>query len=154
MWTCNLKSPSLYVGGVFGHLYKAGAVNSDAQLTNTGKISVTNIDVPAASAFVGGVLGDTLSPISGAQSNCEILAVGLINVGWIMGTPRAAATLATNCKIGGTAYGDYDDEDEAYKEYTLDESNFYNYIYGGTTDWTGVENYDGCTALAAKPTIQ
>ena len=147
----NLKSPSLYVGGVFGHLYKTGAVHSDAQLTNTGNISVTNIDVPAASAFVGGVLGDTLSPITGAQSYCEILAVGLTNVGWIMGTPRAEATLATNCKVGGLAYGDYDSADEFYKQIPITNENFYNYIYGGTTDWSGVENYDGCSLLTAEP---
>ena len=147
----NLKSPSLYVGGVFGHLSKAGAIDSAAQLTNTGNISITNIDAPADKVFVGGVLGDTLSPINGAQSYCEILAVGLTNVGWIMGSPRAAATLATNCKIGGTAYGDYDEADEFYKKIPIEGGNFHNYIYGGTTDWSDVSNYDGCSVLTAKP---
>ena len=149
----NLKSPSLYVGGVFGHLYKAGAVNSDAQLINTGDISISGIDVPNDTAFVGGIVGDTLSPIAGAQSYCTITAENLTNMGWIMGTPRAAETLATNCKVGGIVLGDYDTEDEAYKEINIDNSNFFNYIYGGTTDWSGVDNYDGCSALAAKPTI-
>ena len=149
----NLKSPSLYVGGVFGHLYKAGAVNSDAQLTNTGDISISGIDVPNDKAFVGGIVGDTLSPIAGAQSYCTITAENLTNMGWIMGTPRAAETLATNCKVGGIVLGDYDTEDEVYKEINIDNSNFFEYIYGGTTDWSGVDNYDGCTALAAKPTI-
>jgi hypothetical protein len=36
---------------------------------------------------------------------------------------------------------------------TLDGSNYYDYIYGGTTDWTGNANYDGCTFLSVVPTI-
>ena len=150
----NLKSPSLYVGGVFGHLYKAGAVNSDAQLTNTGDISISGIDVPNETVFVGGIVGDTLSPIAGAQSYCTITTENLTNVGWIMGTPRAAATLATNCKVGGKTLGEYDTEDEVYVEITISDENFFNYIYGGTTDWSGVSNYDGCSALSSKPAIQ
>ena len=155
----NLKSPSLYVGGVFGHLYKAGAIDSAAQLTNTGDISITDIDVPAASAFVGGVLGDTLSPIAGAQSYCTINSGDLTNVGWIMGTPRASATLATNCQIGGhyvVVEKDVEDETMKMKEKLLVEDNYYNYIYGNgqNTDWSGTDNYDGCTLLSAAPSIQ
>ena len=150
----NLKSPSLYVGGVFGHLNKAGVVNSDAQLINTGDISISGIDVPNDKAFVGGIVGDTLSPIAGAQSYCTILAVGLTNVGWIMGTPRAEATLATKCKVGGLAYGDYDEEDEFYKKIPISDKNYFDYIYGGTTDWGTSTNYDGCTPLESKPTVQ
>ena len=111
----------------------------------------------ASTNVLNGVFVDyygSQTPVSGVASYCSILAVGLTNVGWIMGSPRAAATLATNCKLGGTAYGDYDDEDEFYKKIPIDKDNFYNYIYGGTTDWTGVDNYDGCSTLASKPTIQ
>ena len=150
----NLKSPSLYVGGIFAHLYKAGAVDSAAQLTNIGDILIADIDVPAASAFVGGVVGDTLSPIAGAQSYCTITTENLTNVGWIMGTPRAAATLATNCKVGGKTLGEYDKADEVYLEIAISDENFFDYIYGGTTDWSGVSNYDGCSALSSKPAIQ
>ena len=150
----NLKSPSLYVGGIFAHLYKAGAVDSAAQLTNIGDILIADIDVPATSAFVGGVVGDTLSPIAGAQSYCTITTENLTNVGWIMGTPRAAATLATNCKVGGKTLGEYDKADEVYLEIAISDENFFDYIYGGTTDWSGVSNYDGCSALSSKPAIQ
>ena len=148
----NLKSPSLYVGGVFGHLYKAGAIDSAAQLTNTGNISITNIDTPADKVFVGGVLGDTLSPINGAKSFCAIAADDLTNVGWIMGTPRAAATLATNCAVGGYV-SKWHDEDEKFVETLMVENEFHNYIYGNgaNTDWAGTNNYDGCTYLSAKP---
>ena len=148
----NLKSPSLYVGGVFGHLSKAGAIDSAAQLTNTGNISITNIDAPADKVFVGGVLGDTLSPINGAKSFCAIAANDLTNVGWIMGTPRAAATLATNCAVGGYV-SKWHDEDEKFVETLMVGNEFHNYIYGNgaNTDWAGTNNYDGCTYLSAKP---
>ena len=148
----NLKSPSLYVGGVFGHLNKAGAIDSAAQLTNTGNISITNIDAPADKVFVGGVLGDTLSPINGAKSFCAIAANDLTNVGWIMGTPRAAATLATNCAVGGYV-SKWHDEDEKFVETLMVDNEFHNYIYGNgaNTDWAGTNNYDGCTYLSAKP---
>ena len=149
-------SAELSVGGLLGCIDepKLTIKHTSRTITNLGDIELKEVKAVDASTYVGGVVGRSLAPVSGVASYCSILAVGLTNVGWIMGSPRAAATLATNCKIGGTAYGDYDDEDEAYKEYTLDESNFFNYIYGGTTDWSGVDNYDGCTALAAKPTIQ
>ena len=36
---------------------------------------------------------------------------------------------------------------------TLAPENYFNYIYGGTTQWAEGSNYDGCTFLSAKPTI-
>ena len=44
-------------------------------------------------------------------------------------------------------------EDEIYEMDPITETNFFNYIYGSgeATDWTGTDNYDGCTCLSAKP---
>ena len=52
--------------------------------------------------------------------------------------------------------GEYDTEDEEYKTTVLDESNFYNHIFssGENTDWTGTEDYDGCSVLTAKPVVE
>ena len=133
---------------------KAPTIKSGVVLTNTGDITVSDCTLTDANTFVGGIVGKTATAIAGAQSYCDILTVGLTNVGWIMGTPRAEATLATNCKIGGTAYGDYDDEDEFYKKIPISEKNYFDYIYGGTTDWGTSTNYDGCTPLESKPSIQ
>jgi hypothetical protein len=50
---------------------------------------------------------------------------------------------------------EYDEEKEAYVETKkIGSGNFYNYIYGGKTDWSGVSNYDGCSALSAAPTTK
>ena len=34
--------------------------------------------------------------------------------------------------------------------------NYFNYIYGSgvNTDWTGTENYDGCTLIKSSPLAQ
>lgn len=107
---------------------------------------------------VGGIYGHCPSPVEGATSYCTLKVVDIPNaqVGIFSGSARSATSLATNCQIGGIFVGEYDEEDEAYKEYTLDESNFYKYMYGSgdSTDWGESTNYDGCTVLTSKPVIQ
>ena len=77
-------------------------------------------------------------------------------VGLIYGGSRSETCKATDCKVGGsisTSRNVMDDEDIITK---LNSSNYYNYIYGSglNTDWTGTDNYDGCTLLTAAPTIE
>ena len=85
------------------------------------------------------------------------------NVGFITGSLRipevltkgvALQAVVRNCQLGGTWLDDYDGSEEVYIGKKINSSNFYNYIYGGDTDWTGVENYDGCTLLTSKPAIE
>jgi hypothetical protein len=74
-----------------------------------------------------------------------------------MPTPRVpGSVIATNCKIGGSVVDTYDEEEDVYIETKLSSSNFYNYLFGSgkKTDWTGTDNYDGCTYLSSKPAIQ
>ena len=152
----NLKSPSLYVGGIFAHLNKTGVVDSAAQFTNTGDILVSNIDVAAANVFVGGVVGDTLSAINGAQSHCGILAPEGTNASWVLGSARNSESkiLATNCSLGGNTYT-WDDEEEYWKPKALISNNVHNYLYGSgsATVWTGTDNYDGVKFITTKPTV-
>ena len=107
---------------------------------------------------VGGIYGHCPSPVEGATSYCTLKVVDIPNaqVGMFSGSARSETSLATNCQIGGVFVGEYNTEDETYKTTLLNESNFHNYMYGSgeSTDWTGTENYDGCTALTAKPSIQ
>jgi hypothetical protein len=152
----NLKSPSLYVGGIFAHLNKAGVVDSAAQFTNTGDILVSNIDVAANQVFIGGVIGDTLSAINGAQSYCGILAPEGTNTGWVLGSTRNSESkiLATNCSLGGNTY-EWEDEEEYWKPKALISNNVHNYLYGSgsATNWSGTDNYDGVTLITTKPTV-
>jgi hypothetical protein len=52
-----------------------------------------------------------------------------------------------------TSWDTEDSEPRAEGE-KIDSDNFSNYIYGGETDWTGVDGFDGCSALTSKPTVQ
>ena len=146
-------------GGAIGY-DDDNLVHSLNNVVNLTDITVENTKVAetVTSFQVGGVFGYCSSPVEGATSYCTIKVVDIPNaeVGMFSGSARSATSLATNCKIGGIFVGEYDEEDEAYKEYTLDESNFYKYMYGSgdSTDWSGTENYDGCTVLTSKPTIQ
>ncbi|MBR0339715.1 MAG: hypothetical protein IIX40_05915, partial [Alistipes sp.] len=125
----NLKSPSLYVGGIFAHLNKESVVDSAAQFTNIGDILVSNIDVAADKVFIGGVIGDTLSAINGAQSHCGILAPEGTNASWVLGSARNSESkiLATNCSLGGNTYT-WDDEEEYWKPKALISDNVHNYL--------------------------
>ena len=145
-------SKTLAVGGIIGI---SGAVDCEAKLVNTGDIVVKDTaKIPATNGF-GGIIGVAGGTINGAQSyftlekNYEIAA----NIGFITGSARAnGSVVASNCKIGGGVLK-FDDADESMKVVPFTESDFHNYIYGsGTdTDWTGTDNYDGCTLLSAKP---
>ena len=146
-------------GGAIGY-DDDNLVHSLNNVVNLTDITVENTKVAetVTSFQVGGIFGYCSSPVEGATSYCTIKVVDIPNatVGMFSGSARSATSLATNCKFGGIFVGEYDEEDEAYKEYTLDESNFYKYMYGSgdSTDWGESTNYDGCTVLTSKPVIQ
>ena len=107
--------------------------------------------------FVGGVVAYTVAPVSNVECYCTINAPTATHLGMIMATPRTPGSIiATNCKLGGTIMGEYNIEDEEYKTTVLDASNFHHYIFssGESTDWTGTDNYDGCSVLTAKPVVE
>jgi hypothetical protein len=157
------------IGGIAGE----GAANYTCGV-NVGNITVVRPEGSASAYNIGGIIGTSTGSISGVESYCNIEAIGLNDqyVGMIKGAPRATTTtdtegtttttfnIVTNCKLGGriaTTTSTTEDSDgntvtgPSWIEITAD--NFYNYIYGGTTDWTGVENYDGCSFLSVAPTI-
>ena len=138
----------------------SGFVHILNNVKNFTDITVENTKVAETVTIfqVGGIYGHCPSPVEGATSYCTLKVVDIPNaqVGIFSGSARSATSLATNCQIGGSIAGEYDEEDEEYKFYTLDASNFHNYMYGSgaSTDWGDTENYDGCTVLASKPAIQ
>ena len=131
---------------------------------NTGNIEVADATI-AKSHAIGGIIGYPANPVSNCQSYCELSAIGATNAGMIMGAARAEATLAQNCQVGGqiavteSEKKTWDDDAEDYIWKTspdwnpLTNENYFTYIYGGTTDWIGVEGYDGCSWLSEKPAI-
>ena len=151
----NVTTPKCNVGGIWGLHTKAPVIKSGVVLTNTGNITVEGCSLTDASTWVGGIVATTLVPINGAKCYCDLAAPNLTNVGMIMGTPRADATLATKCHVGGqiakTLFENGDGE--IVPEFLpINEGNYFNYIYGGETAWTGTD-YDGCKYLSVAPTL-
>ena len=149
---------NLNVGGVVGKFTNSAACTGCENAVNTGNITIVGeIGGITDASYIGGIIGYTEEPIVNSTAYCSISALGFTNVGWITGTPRVAESVtAKNCKIGGSVIEveiDVEDESKTEKVTPITEENYYNYIYGSgvNTDWTGTENYDGCTYLAAKP---
>ena len=146
-----LEAEQLGVGGIVG---VSGANACSAELINTGKITVIKgkNGMPATYGF-GGIFGIAGGAIENAQSYFSVDNDDLTNFGWITGSARVnGSVVATNCKIGGGIMK-FDDADESMKVVPFTENDFQNYIYGSgaNTDWTGTDNYDGCSPLSAKP---
>lgn len=153
----------LRIGGITPVLNKGGIISENIKFINTGDIEVSGTYGEGKTAYVGGIVGNSTMSVSNAESYCNINALptgeGAVlytGIGHITGGTRSADLIASNCKVGGQIIGEYNIEDEEYKIYTLDESNFFNFIYGSgeNTDWTGTDNYDGCSVLTAKPSVE
>ena len=155
----------LFVGGLWGESTKEAPAVVMVNPTNTGNITVTNVtNANVEGSYIGGIIGKLNVNVSNAQCYAEIVAKGYTNVGWIIGAARVpdvtidgtttAGLQAKNCKVGGYIRV-VDEEDESESLAYINENDYFNYIYGSgaNTDWTGTDNYDGCTLLSEKPTI-
>ena len=152
-------SGNKYVGGIVGNSSSTIA-DHIANCTNIGTV-VGSINTGAKDAkyagFVGGIAGCTASSITNSKVYAAIKGVYYLNVGMITGSERVAEKIvATNCQVGGSIYAVKDDEDESEKRISLVNDNYHEYIFGNITgiDWTGTDNYDGCTLLESVPTIK
>jgi hypothetical protein len=137
------------IAGILAALAKVPPTN--LKLVNTGNLNVTGT---GKYVYVGGILGAGKNVV-GADCHSEIYAPNATAVGWIMAAARSTTLYATNCRVGGIKVTGWDDSDmePVALGNKITATNFMNYIYSGAnaTDWTGTENYDGCTFLSAKP---
>ena len=143
----------LNVGGIGGSVEGTATCTYDfkAPILNTGDILYTNVTIGNLDAsYVGGVLGETTVPISNVSAICDIKAMGLPNKGMIMGIPYAEATKVTNFTVGGSIITDYNIEDEVYTATNLDQSNYFNHIYGTPIEQSVAEADGGSCMLVVK----
>ena len=151
-------------GGIVGAFY--GAISN---AVNLGDIYFTGT-ANSENSSIGGIVA--YSTAAGKITDCKhyasIQAIDMTkgiqypNVGAITGSHRvqelgstARTAIVENCQIGGAILGEYNTEDEIYATINIDSSNYFKYIYGSgeSTDWTGTDNYDGCSALEAIPNV-
>ena len=160
-FTGSAKS-SLRVGGVFATINETAVLDNNIKLVNAGDLTVTGSFGADGTAYVGGIASNFIK-VANAESYSEITAyymkdgevASYTGVGIIAGGARGESTLVTNCKVGGGIYN-YNVEDDTHELQRVTASNFHDFIYGSgkDTDWTGTDNYDGCSHLAKRPTIE
>ncbi len=158
------SASSYNAGGLIGRGIKAeGAGGAKvSNLVNLGNITFTGTSTGAI--LIGGVMGQNGNALTDSQSYCDIKAIGKDGkVGMIMGQAYAAASKATNCKIGGRfifAETSAEEEDAnggdpitvttpIYTDVTAD--NWFNYIYSSGAVTEEIATGDGCERLTAKP---
>ena len=154
----------LRIGGIFSILGEGATLSENIKLINTGDLEVSAGYGASSTAYVGGISGSANIIFGNAESFCKIQAfqvegdelIKYTGVGHIIGNSRSATIIAKNCKLGGTLISDYDIENEEYDTEKLSASNFHNHIYGSgkNTDWSGTDNYDGCSYISVAPTIE
>ena len=150
---------SVLAGGIMGSIAGSETCNYTytAPIVNTGDITLTetNLGETPDNSFVGGIAGNVNAPISNATSFCNITAVGVKNMGLIMGLPYAEATKATDCKAGGVMcfeFGEYGPEDDPQWgaiPTAINENNFHKYLYGDRGLEASVVKADGCSYISA-----
>ena len=153
-FTGEVVGDRLLVGGFVGATDKAFSGKNNT-IYNFGDISCTGKVNTAKNNRIGGIYGQTNKSLANCHVFFNMDAVGYSHVGMITGCERTSKVVASNCSVGGMMITEWDLEDAEPRPIgeTMTETNFMDYIYGGTTDWRGVENYNGCTCLSAKPTL-
>lgn len=141
---------TLNVGGIGGSVAGTATCTYDfkAPILNTGDILYTKVTIGnLEKSHIGGVFGETTVPISNVSAICDIKAIGIPMKGMIMGIPYAEATKVTNFTVGGSIITDYNVEDEVYTTTHLDQSNYFNYIYGTPVEQS-VAEADGGSCIS------
>ena len=158
----NTSEGSVYLGGLFSYV-PASVTSLEASETvsfvNEGLIEVTGTSATPANVLIGGIVGNSLSPIKGATANCNIKAINFPYAGMIMGSVRSDTVKAINCKVGGNMIFDTrettkDDPDggdpiEVTEDVLtpLTATNWFEYIYGDPVTEDVATTVDGCSLL-------
>ena len=159
------------IGGIIGEYMLNSLDNSTwtGEVVNTGNITCTGTH--NGTTYVGGIFGETNKSFANGKVNCSIYGAGYNNVGMVLGVPRVAEVtgadgtvttpgiIASNFMVGGKITYSLIGEDadgnptSTETEVVLNADNWMNYIYGSATDWTGTDNYDGCSFLSVVPEV-
>ncbi len=145
----SIPNGSVYIGGLVGDMTTA-TTSWTGNAVNTGDIILSG--TYKTNGYAGGIFGRTKVAIPNAVSYCTLNASDCTGSGLVTGSSRTSTVKATNCQVGGYIMA-FDPTDEEYKKSLVNGSNFFNYIFGGVTDWAGDATYDGATLLTSDPTL-
>ena len=139
------------IGGVFGYYGKPKVA---ANVINLGDINFTG--TLKSVYYIGGVCGgsETAGSITNAKCYCNIYCPDYA-AGFIFGKERSETTIAKNCAVGGIRVKEWDESDAepVAKGTKLNASNYFDHIYTAIPAWDNAD-YDGCTLLTKKPSLQ
>ena len=156
-YTGNNVSGSVYIGGVVGDMLTSTA-SWTGDIVNTGEIVCTG--TAKNQSYAGGIFGKTIVGIPNAVVLCTVNAGACTGSGMVTGSERSDVVVAKDAKVGGTITAAETGEDAGGDITTvltpiaLDAGNYFNYIYGGTTDWGGETTYDGCLFITELPAAE
>ena len=152
-FTGSVEGARLLIGGYIAATDRALS-GTNCTVYNFGDVEVTGTVDETKNYRIGGVFGQTNKTFANCHNYCNIVAVGYQHVGMLTGCDRSSTVNGTGCSVGGTIALTGDIEDETIDEITLNESNYFNYMYGAlsATKW-GDTPYDGCALLTEKPNI-
>ena len=152
-FTGSVDGARLLIGGYMAATDRALS-GTNCTVYNFGDVEVTGTVDETKNYRIGGIFGQTNKTFANCHNYCNIVAVGYQHVGMLTGCDRSSTVNGTGCSVGGTIALIGDIEDETIDEITLNESNYFNYMYGAlsATKW-GDTPYDGCVLLTEKPNI-
>ena len=153
------KDGKVRVGGLFANIPESVTTitaSDKVDFVNLGQLTYSGTISNKANASVGGIAAISSSIITGAKAYFNADVVDGISSGFITGSARSTTVIASKCQIGGSFVGEYNVEEDEYSTIKLTSSNFYQSIYGSgkNTDWTGTDNYDGCSVLTTAPKVE
>ncbi len=146
-------------GGAFGYIRVDANPKAELVIDNIYNLGNLVYSATATTPCFGGLAGTwtALAKITNSKCYCNI-ETNDRPAGWICGDARSETSYSENCAIGGILITEWDYTDLEPRPIgeQINEGNYTNYMYksGADTDWTGTTNYDGCTLLSSKPTVE
>jgi len=141
----------VYGGGLVGHMRASNAINCTVTLTKNNSSSLYGKANEKTDVIIGGIAGfaQETCTIGGCKAFVKLMNVGTAKTatyGWILGKANDNSVTIRDCGLGGT-YGN------GTPSLTLDDGNFFNYIYGAGTPVVQGTNYywDGNTGGGTDP---
>ena len=122
---------------------------------NTGDIDILCELTSGNEWLVGGCVGKAAAnkTYKEFQCFCSFNPNSAQYAGFLVGSQRTSTIFVTGGAVGGN-YMIYHTEDEDYISSILTSNDYFNYIYGGSTDWSGVADYDGVVFITEAPEIK